>query len=463
MLAILLLPCRATITNQLCACARSQLDWSADYRLYSHERVEPRLLFAQVLARIHQRLPAQNALVVAIDDTLIRKTGVHIDGVGWKRDPLGPKFQTNLVRGQRYLQLSAAWPLPTGAARMLPIAFTHAPSASKPPKNPTPDQTLAHKEEQKQRNLNQVAKTSIEQLRESLPAQRKLIIVGDGGYTNAAIIKNLPPNTTYIGRMRHDAVLHYKPVPIPAPVSTTSSASTPAPADSPAPAPAPPGRPRLYGEQAPSPEALHKDPNSPWRTLNAHAAGKHHDFKIKTSAPLLWRKTGAALPLRLMVIAPLGYRLRKGSKLLYRKAAYLICTDEQISDEEYLQTYLWRWGIEVNFRDEKSELGVGEAQVRTAASNRTAPACAVAAYSFLWLAALEGAAEGIEPVPQPKWRKPKKPEDLGTADLIKALRSEQWAEQIEAQSFSHFKTGVPEEASTQKPRTSLPHTLLSTA
>ena len=452
MLAILLLPCRATITNQLCACARSHLDWSADYRLYSLERVEPRALFSQVLAHTHQHLPAQNPLVVAIDDTLIRKTGAHIDGVGWKRDPLGPKFQTNLVRGQRYLQLSAAWPLPTGAARMLPIAFTHAPSAPKPPKNPTSEQTLAHKEEQKQRNLNQVAKTSIEQLRESLPAQRKLIIVGDGGYTNAAIIKNLPPNTTYIGRLRHDAVLHHPPAPTPA--AAASALAT---------APAPAGRPRLYGAQAPTPEALRQDPNTPWQSINAHAAGKHHDFKVKVSEPLLWRKTGARIPLRVMVIAPLGYRLRKGSKLLYRKAAHLVCTDTQMSAEEYLQNYLWRWGIEVNFRDEKSEIGVGEAQVRTAPSNRAVPACAVAAYSMLWLAALEGAAEGLEPLPKPKWQKPKKPEEPGTADLIKALRNEQWAWQIQEQSFAHFKTPPPDEATTQKPRMSLPHTLLSTA
>jgi hypothetical protein len=235
------------------------------------------------------------------------------------------------------------------------------------------------------------------------------------------------------------------------------------PAGNPTAAAAPAGRPRLYGEQAPSPEALCQDPAKPWQTINAHAAGKRHDFKIKLSETLQWRKTGARIPLRVMVIAPLGYRLRKGSKLLYRKAAYLVCTDEQMSAEEYLQSYLWRWGIETNFRDEKSEIGVGEAQVRTEQSNQTAPACAVAAYAFLWLAALEGAAEGMDPLPRPKWQKPKKAEELGTADLIKSLRNEQWAGQIEEQSYCHFKTAPPEEASEQKPRMSLPHTLFNTA
>ena len=447
MLATLLLHSRATITNQICACARAHLDWSSDYRLYSCGHVEPRLLFGEVLAQIHQRLGAQKPLVVAIDDTLIRKTGTHIDGVGWKRDPTGPKFQTNLVRAQRYLQLSAAWPLLTGQARLLPIEFTHCPSAPKAPKNATPGQKRAAKEEQKQRNLNQVAQNSIKQLRAAMPPGRKLVICGDGGYTNATIIKNLPANTAYIGRIRRDAVLHH-PLPGKAPANEQAPAN---------------GRPRLYGEEAPGPEALRQDQQKPWRAINAYAAGKHHDFKIKTTGPLLWRKTGASIPLRVMVIAPLGYRLRKGSKLLYRQAAYLICTDETMSDEEYLQNYLWRWGIEMNFRDEKELVGVGDAQVRTPESNRNAPACAVAAYALLWLAALSGAQAKQEALPVPKWRKPKKAEEMGTGDLLRILRYEQWAGQIEEQSLCHFKTAPPQEASSHKPQTSLAHAILTTA
>lgn len=116
MLATLVSPCRGTLTNLICLCGRAHLDWTADYRLYSHERVEPARLFAHALTEIHLHLPAEAALVAAIDDTLARKTGTKIDGVGWKRDPLGPAFQTNLVRGQRFVQLTAAWPGPDGQA-----------------------------------------------------------------------------------------------------------------------------------------------------------------------------------------------------------------------------------------------------------------------------------------------------------------------------------------------------------
>jgi hypothetical protein len=62
------------------------------------------------------------------------------------------------------------------------------------------------------------------------------------------------------------------------------------------------------------------------------AAGKSHAFKIKTIRPLRWRPAGKKHNLRLIVIAPLGYRLTKHSRMLYRKPAFLICTDPDAED-----------------------------------------------------------------------------------------------------------------------------------
>ncbi|MDR2051685.1 MAG: hypothetical protein LBQ63_07950, partial [Deltaproteobacteria bacterium] len=38
----------------------------------------------------------------------------------------------------------------------------------------------------------------------------------------------------------------------------------------------------------------------------------------------------------------------------YRNPAYLLCTDPDLPVERLLQAYLWRWEIELNFRDEKT-------------------------------------------------------------------------------------------------------------
>jgi hypothetical protein len=446
MLAVLVSPCRGTISNLICLCGRAHLDWSAHYRLYARERVDAPMLFGQVLGQIHAHLPEGAPLVVAIDDTLVRKSGTKIDGVGWKRDPLGPAFQTNLVRGQRFVQLSAAWPGADGQARMIPVDFTHAPTPPKPGKHASAAEHAHYKEQQKQQRLNVVALQRIGHLRQALPASRPLVVVGDGSYTNADILKALPQNTVYLGRIRKDAVLHALPGPAPAT-----------------------GRPPSYGPQVQTPEELRTDESVPWQSIEAFAAGKRHSFRVKTFAqPLLWRKGGPAHPLRVVVIAPVGYRVRQGSRLLYRQPAFIICTDPDKSLEEIVQHYLWRWGIEVNHRDEKTFIGTGEAQVRTAASNRIQPAVTVAAYALLWLAALKLLEHGDAPVhlQPPKWRQGAREHatpTLSTADLVRALRCELWAAQISPESFSHFMSPSSADDTAQKLLPSLSHALLSAA
>jgi hypothetical protein len=148
--------------------------------------------------------------------------------------------------------------------------------------------------------------------------------------------------------------------------------------------------------------------------------------------PILWRKAGADLPVRIVVIAPVGYRLRKGGKLLYRQPAYLLCTDLDTPIEELLQYYLWRWDIEVNHRDEKQLIGVGQAQVWSRQSAERQPILAVASYAYLLLAALRvyGINERGPTMPIPKWQK-ENANRVSTQKLLQKLRSEIWAYAIE--------------------------------
>lgn len=87
--------------------------------------------------------------------------------------------------------------------------------------------------------------------------------------------------------------------------------------------------------------------------------------------------------LQLRCIAPLGYRLDKNSKVLYRQPAYLIFNDTGKNIQSLFQNYQWRWQIEVNFRNQKSMFGMGQVQVRTAGSNQNLRAINVASYSML--------------------------------------------------------------------------------
>jgi hypothetical protein len=138
-------------------------------------------------------------------------------------------------------------------------------------------------------------------------------------------------------------------------------------------------------------------------------------------------QSGGTQNLQLLVIAPLGYCLRNGSKLLYRQPAFLICTDPQLAPQLVLQSYLWRWDIEVNFRDQKSLLGIGQAQVRHPKSVQAQPALAVGAYGLLLLAAAQA---DLQPLKQPKWRSKSEPKRLSTAELLNLLRHQLWNNSI---------------------------------
>ena len=64
------------------------------------------------------------------------------------------------------------------------------------------------------------------------------------------------------------------------------------------------------------PEQLRTDGSVPWQPVRASAAGKEHDFKIKTLGNLRWRPTGPNRVFALLVLAPLTCRLSRESRLL---------------------------------------------------------------------------------------------------------------------------------------------------
>ncbi len=426
---------RHTLTGVLGTSGRMFCDWSADYRMYSSQRLDPEKLFAPVRRALTDRLGLADPLVVALDDTRLRKSGRKTHGVKYTRDPLGPPFHVNFIKAQRFIQISVASHADNGMARMIPIDFVHAPAAQKPRPDADEHTWRQFRKSKREMALPKVGADRLSALRSELDKEgqqdRPLWSVVDGGYTNRTFLKHLPPRTDVVGRIRADAKLYHLPA------STIGK----------------PGRNRVYGTRAATPEALRQDASIPWQVINAYAAGKTHHFKIKTLAPLRWRPAGKEHDLRLIVIAPLAYKLTKQSRVLYRKPAYLICTNPTAPIQELLQAYLWRWDIEVNFRDEKTLLGVGQAQVRHEHSVENVPALAVAAYAMLLTAATQafGPTGSPDSLPSPKWRS-KKPLRASTQSLIQHLRHEVWAQSIR---FSSFASHHPPDTKPQKLDTTL--------
>jgi DDE superfamily endonuclease len=413
---------RHTVTNLLGTAGCQDRDWSGDYRLFSQDRWRPQQLTQVVLEHVLNRLAPGADLVLALDDTHLKKTGRHVPGAGHRRDPLSPAFHCNLIWAQRFLQVSAYLPseratipgalagvIPgviPGAARCIPLSYEHAPSLAHPKRSDAPAVWQEYRRRAKQQNLSTRGLAALRrlhaQMQRSLPGRgRRMVVTVDGSYTNQTVLRGLPPDVVLIGRVRKDLKLFDRPPG--------------------------PGR-RRYGRPLPTPEELRQDPQVPWQTVRAYAAGRSHEFAVKTLGPVLWPKAGPQRCLRLIVVRPLGYRLRQHSRLLYRQPAYLIATDPQMPVGQALQDYLWHWGIEVNHHDEKQIVGVGQAQLTNERSAWRQPAFAVFSYALLLLAATDvwgaGALEDL--LPPPKWRGHGGGR-LSTQRMIQELRKEVWA------------------------------------
>ncbi len=121
--------------------------------------------------------------------------------------------------------------------------------------------------------------------------QRTLICAFDGGYTNSTVLRQPPPHTIFIGRIRKDARLCFT------------------------------ARPRF--DESPWPTSVlwtlprqHRNSSAPttsepWQTLPFVHSGMEHQLRYKRRRNMMWRTAGATQILQLIVIAPLAYRPRK--------------------------------------------------------------------------------------------------------------------------------------------------------
>ena len=404
---------RRTITGLICTQGDQYRDWSRVYRIFEKQRFNIERLFAPMRQAVCRHLPPDMPIVAALDDTIIRKRARNIAGTGWKRDPLGPHFCNNFIWAQRFVQLSLLAPSKglVSAARAIPVDITHAPSPRKPGKKATEEDWAAYRKLQSEMKASKIGAERITHLRHSLDAdletkKRDLVVSVDGGYTNQTVFRNIPAATTIVGRIRKDARLYSVP-------EQRGERR---------------GRNRYYGEALPTPEAVRQDGSVPWQSVTAFSGGKTWNFEVKVLSPVRWKGAGNH-DVQVIIIRPIAFRLRKKGPMQYRDPAYLICTDVQLPVQTLLQAYLWRWEIELNFRDEKTGMGMGQAQVRTQAAVPASIAFGAASHAILNAAAVT---LGIHEtgLPLPAWRKPGASHRCSTNQLIGRTRAELWGKAL---------------------------------
>jgi hypothetical protein len=418
---------RRTLSRIIWTNGGQHQDWRADYFLFSRCQWHPAQLFQPIVTRALAYCPGRY-IGVAIDDTRLRKTGLCIQQAFFQRDPLSPKFHVNLMYGLRFLQASLLVPLfrrSKVGARALPIAFQEVSVVKRPRRKPSQrkaarktapaakggakgrQKPVAVDAEWKQylaakkiHNLSTHFVALMRRLRATFDAcgaaKKTLLLAVDGSFCNRTVFAAVVTGVELIARARKDIVLCHRAE----------------------------GNSRFYGTSKFTPEQVRLDDARAWQTTKIFYGGKRRKVQYKEVGNVFWQGGAKRRPLRLLVVRPTRYRRRKSGRYYYRQPAYLLTTVLHDTARQLLQIYFDRWQIEVNHREEKDTLGVGQAQLRNVTSVPKQPAFAVASYSALLLASLQafGAERGQAYAALPKWRRrASRPSAL---DLIVLLRKE---------------------------------------
>jgi hypothetical protein len=340
-----------TVTGMLVAAGLAgRWHHSRAHRFFSRARWSADRLGLVLLGLITERLLDRGEpLVVAIDDTLLRRSGpkvyarrLHYDG---SSQAAGPR-RRRTAYGNAWVVAGVVVRLPfLERALCLPVLSR----LWRPGEGPT-----------------QVALAAeLARLIAETHPERGLVVLGDGAYAGAALSPEaLPGNVTVIVRARRDLRLH---------------------------APPPPrrrgqvGRPRAKGERLPSLRERARAGAS-WRRARIDAYGERREVEVTEQRGVWPRVWGAT---RVRAVALRDRREADGIDMV------VISSDPRLPAARVLELYALRWSIEVAFRDAKQHAGVGEAQNRTrAAVERTAPfAFLCLTLAILWYA-VSGHAEG---------------------------------------------------------------------
>jgi SRSO17 transposase len=193
-------------------------------------------------------LPADEPIVVSLDDTLGRHTGKHIRGASMHHDPLlSTRAKPVFHWGHLWVVVSIVVRVPLWKKTLaLPVLARLYRSAK-----------LCEKDKRPFRKKTELAAELIAILAGALP-ERRIRIVADANYANASVLKKLPSNVDFIGRALMDAAVYARP---------RRKRM---------------GRPAVKGGRLPSPKQRGRSPEG-WRRVKVEVYGKVVVVQVKSS------------------------------------------------------------------------------------------------------------------------------------------------------------------------------------
>ena len=380
---------RRTITGMLQAAGAVGLKHhSAFHRLFAAARWSRDRLGLAVFDVMGTFL-SDEVVMLALDDTLARKRGLKMFGVGMHHDPLlSSRSKTIANWGHSWVVLGVVvrFPLWPDRAFCLPILFRlylNKDAAAK-----------SHRVYKTRPELAVEMLALLCQARKS----RRFHAIADSAYGGQSVLNHLPKNCDLTSRLLLKARLYG---PRPERMAGTN------------------GRPRKRGPQLPTPAQM----------LAERAARVELDLYGRRDRVRLCDCVGhvhAAPERALRIVAVEAVSGGRGRQAFYS-------TSWQASAVEVLSWYAWRWSIEVAFHDSKQSLGFGEPQGWTRkAVERTAP-MAMLLYSLIVLWFVQEGHRCYRELERPWYTTKSRP---SFADMLATLRRVSLREQVSAWGLS---------------------------
>lgn len=372
-----LLTNRHRVTNALLASGvAGNRHHAAFHRVFASAQWSLDELGLAVFALILKILRNPETVWLAIDDTLARKRGLKVFGVGMHHDPLLSSRKKSIVNwGHSWVVMGVLIELPfrKGYWFCLPILFRLYRSK----------QTV-RREGGDEKTRPELAVELLETICKRY-GHRHFHLVADSAYSGQSVVGQLPENCAMTGRAHLDAALYSPP---------EKGLGR--------------GRPRKKGARLASPRVMLSGKT---RALKMNLYGRRENMAIAEKA-CLWYRVAGTRRLKIVAVKPLT-----GG----RKEQAFFSTEPSASAADILGNYARRWAIEVTFQDTKGQLGFEEPQGWSRkAVERTAPT-AMLLYSLVLIWFSQQRSHTIDFLERPWYRQK---QTICFADILRVLRRE---------------------------------------
>lgn len=321
-------------------------------------------------------LPAGATAFLALDDTLARKRGLKIFGVGMHHDPLLSSRNKAIVNwGHNWVVLGILleFPFRPGHWFCLPVLFRLYRNTK----------TVA-KEGGRKHTRPELARDLVKTLCEAFP-ERSFHLLADSAYCGKSVLRHLPENCDQTGRLHMDAALYDLPS------GERNGTRGPVP---------------KKGKRCPSPKQMLQKKG---REIELAIYGRRERMRV-VEGQAIWYGSAGNRPLSVVAVEPFSSG---------RKKQAFFSTRVDAVPEEMLVWYGRRWAIEVTFHDAKGYLGFEEPQGWSRkAVERTAP-MAMLFYSLIVLWFARSGHKQVWFPPRPWYRQKA---GICFADMVRTLR-----------------------------------------